>query len=138
MEVGQPGTGAPKGATEALAKAMDQSPLGYTVSLGLPALRKRVAQLYGEWYDVDLNPGRVISTATESLPEPTHLLKDNVARPLASVGSLLIEPRDGALHISPAPGLTLNDAPLTAESRVELGDVIGTPEGNFTAIRLEP
>ena len=30
------------------------------------------------------------------------------------------------------------DAPLTAESRVELGDVIGTPEGSFTAIRLEP
>lgn len=80
----------------------------------------------------------VISTANESQPEPTHLLKDNVARPLASVGSLLIEPRDGALHISPAPGLTLNDAPLTAASRVELGDVIGTPEGNFTAIRLGP
>ncbi|WP_210092487.1 aminotransferase class I/II-fold pyridoxal phosphate-dependent enzyme [Ruegeria sp. HKCCSP346] len=66
MEVGQPGTGAPKGATEALAKAMDQSPLGYTVSLGLPALRKRVAQLYGEWYDVDLNPGRVVITPGSS------------------------------------------------------------------------
>ena len=66
MEVGQPGTGAPKGATDALAKAMDQSPLGYTVSLGLPALRKRVAQLYGEWYDVDLNPGRVVITPGSS------------------------------------------------------------------------
>ncbi|NOC44361.1 MULTISPECIES: pyridoxal phosphate-dependent aminotransferase [unclassified Ruegeria] len=66
MEVGQPGTGAPKGATEALAKAMDQSPLGYTVSLGLPALRKRVAQLYGEWYDVDLNPERVVITPGSS------------------------------------------------------------------------
>ncbi|NOC90975.1 pyridoxal phosphate-dependent aminotransferase [Ruegeria sp. HKCCD6604] len=66
MEVGQPGTGAPKGATEALAKAMDQSPLGYTVSLGLPALRKRVAQLYGEWYHVDLNPGRVVITPGSS------------------------------------------------------------------------
>ncbi|UUV04823.1 pyridoxal phosphate-dependent aminotransferase [Ruegeria sp. YS9] len=66
MEVGQPGTGAPKGATEALARAMDQSPLGYTVSLGLPALRKRIARLYGDWYDVDLNPGRVIITPGSS------------------------------------------------------------------------
>ncbi|WP_299893944.1 aminotransferase class I/II-fold pyridoxal phosphate-dependent enzyme [uncultured Ruegeria sp.] len=66
MEVGQPGTGAPKGATEALAKAMDQSPLGYTVSLGLPALRKRIARLYGDWYDVDLNPERVIITPGSS------------------------------------------------------------------------
>lgn len=38
MEVGQPGTGAPKGAVAALAKAMDQGPLGYTVALG-PAWR---------------------------------------------------------------------------------------------------
>lgn len=66
MEVGQPGTGAPKGATEALAKAMDQSPLGYTVSLGLPALRKRIARLYGDWYDVDLNPERVVITPGSS------------------------------------------------------------------------
>ncbi|WP_170343973.1 pyridoxal phosphate-dependent aminotransferase [Ruegeria atlantica] len=66
MEVGQPGTGAPKGATEALARAMDHSPLGYTVSLGLPALRKRIARLYGDWYDVDLNPGRVIITPGSS------------------------------------------------------------------------
>ena len=34
MEVGQPGTGAPRLATDALARAMDQGPLGYTVALG--------------------------------------------------------------------------------------------------------
>ncbi|MEX0307511.1 MAG: pyridoxal phosphate-dependent aminotransferase [Ruegeria sp.] len=66
MEVGQPGTGAPKGATEALAKAMEQGPLGYTVALGLPALRQRIARLYGEWYDVDLNPERVVITPGSS------------------------------------------------------------------------
>ena len=37
MEVGQPGTGAPKGAAAALAKAMGEGALGYTVALGLPA-----------------------------------------------------------------------------------------------------
>ncbi len=66
MEVGQPGTGAPKGAVEALAKAMEDSPLGYTVSLGIPELRQRIAKLYGQWYDVDLNPERVIVTPGSS------------------------------------------------------------------------
>lgn len=66
MEVGQPGTGAPKGATEALARAMQNDTLGYTVALGLPALRKRIARMYGEWYDVDLNPDRVVITPGSS------------------------------------------------------------------------
>ena len=50
MEVGQPGTAAPKRARETAAKAMEEDALGYTVALGLPALRARIAQLYGEWY----------------------------------------------------------------------------------------
>src|SRR6056297_2678610 len=66
MEVGQPGTGAPRAATEALAGAMRDGPLGYTVALGLPALRARIARLYGEWYDVDLNPERVVITPGSS------------------------------------------------------------------------
>ncbi|SLN36045.1 Aspartate aminotransferase [Falsiruegeria litorea R37] len=66
MEVGQPGTGAPKGAIEALKGALDADPLGYTVALGMPALRRRIAQIYGEWYDVDLNPDRVVITPGSS------------------------------------------------------------------------
>lgn len=66
MEVGQPGTGAPKDATEALARAMADGPLGYTVALGLPSLRARIAQMYGEWYGVDLNPERVVITPGSS------------------------------------------------------------------------
>ena len=66
MEVGQPGTGAPKGATEALAKAMADNALGYTVALGLPALRARIARMYGDWYNVDLNPDRVVITPGSS------------------------------------------------------------------------
>jgi len=66
MEVGQPSTGAPKGATEALARALEHDALGYTVALGLPALRQRIARLYGEWYDVDLNPERVVITPGSS------------------------------------------------------------------------
>ena len=66
MEVGQPGTGAPQAAIRALGEAMENGPLGYTVALGLPALRARIAQLYAEWYDVDLNPERVVVTAGAS------------------------------------------------------------------------
>ncbi|KZY48991.1 aminotransferase class I/II-fold pyridoxal phosphate-dependent enzyme [Sulfitobacter sp. KE29] len=66
MEVGQPGTGAPKGAAQALTKAMSEGALGYTVALGLPALRARIAQMYGEWYNVDLDPARVVITPGSS------------------------------------------------------------------------
>jgi len=65
MEVGQPGTGAPKAAREALAEALD-SPLGYTVALGLPELRDRIAQHYGDWYNVDLDPARIVVTSGAS------------------------------------------------------------------------
>jgi aspartate/methionine/tyrosine aminotransferase len=66
MEVGQPGTPAPLGARAALSAAMEVDAMGYTVALGLPALRARIAELYGEWYDIDLAPGRVIVTPGSS------------------------------------------------------------------------
>jgi aspartate/methionine/tyrosine aminotransferase len=66
MEVGQPGTPAPRGARDALARALEQEALGYTVALGLPALRQRIAGLYRDWYGLDLNPDRVIVTPGSS------------------------------------------------------------------------
>ncbi len=66
MEVGQPGTPAPALARDALTTAMGDNPLGYTVALGLPALRQRIAQLYGDWYGVDLDPARVVVTPGSS------------------------------------------------------------------------
>ena len=66
MEVGQPGTPAPAGARKALAAAMEAGPLGYTVALGLPELRARIARLYAEWYGVNLDPARVVVTSGSS------------------------------------------------------------------------
>jgi aspartate/methionine/tyrosine aminotransferase len=66
MEVGQPGTPAPQGARDALSKAMDANAMGYTVALGLPELRRRIAKLYGQWSDLELNPERVIITPGSS------------------------------------------------------------------------
>jgi len=65
MEVGQPGTGAPAAARAKLAQALSD-PLGYTVALGLPALRDRIARHYGDWYGVDLDPSRVVITSGAS------------------------------------------------------------------------
>lgn len=66
MEVGQPSTPAPALAREAVARALEEDALGYTVALGLPALRRGIAALYGRWYDVDLDPARVVVTAGSS------------------------------------------------------------------------
>ncbi len=66
MEVGQPGTPAPAGARAAAAREMDARPLGYTVALGLPELRARIAKLYGDRHGVDLDPGRIIVTSGSS------------------------------------------------------------------------
>ena len=65
MEVGQPGTGAPQKAKSALSGALD-APLGYTVALGLPELRERIARHYGDWYNVDLDPARIVVTSGAS------------------------------------------------------------------------
>ncbi|KRW93283.1 pyridoxal phosphate-dependent aminotransferase [Paracoccus sp. MKU1] len=65
MEVGQPSTPAPEGARRALAAALDR-PLGYTVALGLPELRRGIAGLYKRWYGLDLDPARVVVTPGSS------------------------------------------------------------------------
>lgn len=66
MEVGQPSTGAPEAALRQLHDAMDEQPLGYTVALGLPELRARIAQLYHDWYGISLDPSRVVVTSGSS------------------------------------------------------------------------
>ncbi len=66
MEVGQPGTPAPKHAKNNLLKELDNNNLGYTVTLGLPELRDRISKLYGEWYNLDLDPNRIVVTTGSS------------------------------------------------------------------------
>jgi aspartate/methionine/tyrosine aminotransferase len=66
MEVGQPGTGAPREALARLRREMEAGALGYTVALGLPELRARIARHYGERHAIDLDPERVVVTAGAS------------------------------------------------------------------------
>lgn len=65
MEVGQPGTGAPEAAKARLVQDM-ADPLGYTVALGLPELKARIAKHYADWYGVTLDPARVVITSGAS------------------------------------------------------------------------
>lgn len=66
MEVGQPGTPAPKAARLAAVRALESSTLGYTMALGDEVLRQRIAQLYREWYGVAVAPERVVVTTGSS------------------------------------------------------------------------
>ena len=66
MEVGQPGTAAPKLAKDFISKEISKNNLGYTVTLGLPSLRDRISKLYGEWYNLKISPDRIIITTGSS------------------------------------------------------------------------
>ncbi len=66
MEVGQPGTPAPAAARAALARAMERGALGYTVALGLPELRARIARLYADWHGIEVDPARIVVTSGSS------------------------------------------------------------------------
>jgi aspartate/methionine/tyrosine aminotransferase len=75
MEVGQPGTGAPRGAVAAAAAALRSgAALGYTEALGLPSLRARIARHYAEWYGLALSPARVAVTVGASGAFPLAFL----------------------------------------------------------------
>jgi aspartate/methionine/tyrosine aminotransferase len=66
MEVGQPGTPAPRAARDALRRALDTEPLGYTLALGTDALRERIARHYAEAYGQAIPASRVIVTSGSS------------------------------------------------------------------------
>jgi aspartate/methionine/tyrosine aminotransferase len=67
MEVGQPGTGAPRGAREAAAAALQSGDaLGYTEAFGRASLRERIAAHYRDWYGIDIAPSRIAVTVGAS------------------------------------------------------------------------
>lgn len=66
MEVGQPGTPAPRAARERAAAALAEDRLGYTEALGLPELRERIALHIRERYGSSVSPERVVVTAGSS------------------------------------------------------------------------
>ena len=66
LEVGQPSTGVSQKAMNVITNSINRYPLGYTVSPGLPELREGVSLLYKQWYNLDVDPSRVIITSGSS------------------------------------------------------------------------
>ena len=66
MEVGQPGTPAPRAARDAAARALETQSLGYTLALGIEPLRERIARHYRERYGIDVSPKRIAVTTGSS------------------------------------------------------------------------
>src|SRR5215475_8927241 len=66
LEIGQPGTPAPRPVLEAAKRALESDPLGYTEALGVPALRRRIAAHYREFYGVAVGEERIVLTTGSS------------------------------------------------------------------------
>ncbi|SFK26268.1 pyridoxal phosphate-dependent aminotransferase [Falsiroseomonas stagni] len=75
MEVGQPGSGAPRGAAEAAIRALQAgNPMGYTEAFGLASLRARIAGHYRDRYGVTVAPSRIAVTVGASGAFPLAFL----------------------------------------------------------------
>ena len=66
LEVGQPGTPAPRAVREAAAAALNSERLGYTLALGIEPLRERIARHYRDMYGVAVPPERIVVTTGSS------------------------------------------------------------------------
>jgi len=62
LQVGQPSTGAPAAALEAIAREGHRQTLGYTGAAGLPALREALARSYAQQHGATVDPERIIVT----------------------------------------------------------------------------
>jgi aspartate/methionine/tyrosine aminotransferase len=75
MEVGQPGTGAPRGAAEAAVKALEAGdPMGYTEAFGRASLRERISAHYAERYGAAVPAERIAVTVGASGAFPLAFL----------------------------------------------------------------
>ncbi len=66
LEVGQPGTPAPRAVREAAQRALDQAQIGYTDALGITPLREAIAAHYRRQYGVAVDPAEAIVTTGSS------------------------------------------------------------------------
>ena len=66
LEVGQPSTPAPRKVLAAAKAALDKELIGYTLALGIPELRARIARHYREFYGADVPAERIVVTTGSS------------------------------------------------------------------------
>ncbi len=149
MEVGQPGTAAPRAAREAVKRALDTDNLGYTLALGMEPLRERIARLYQERHGVHVAPERFVVTSGSSAAFVLSFLA------LFDAGARVALPAPGYpcyRHILTALGavpLSLETGPNTrwmptaaqideAAARHDLAGLLIASPANPTGTMLEP
>ena len=149
MEVGQPGTPAPRAAREAVKQALDTDNLGYTLALGMEPLRERIAKLYQDRHGVSIAPERIVVTCGSSAAFVLSFLA------LFDAGARVALPAPGYpcyRHILTALGavpLTLETGPNTrwmptaaqideAAARNDLAGLLIASPANPTGTMLEP
>ncbi len=66
LEVGQPGTSAPRAALDAARAALEGDRVGYTDAAGLPSLRARISRHYRETAGLEIDPARIAVTTGSS------------------------------------------------------------------------
>jgi aspartate/methionine/tyrosine aminotransferase len=66
LSAGQPSAGAPAAVRAAAAAALESSPLGYTVALGIPELRAAIAGAYRTRHGIDVDADDVVVTTGSS------------------------------------------------------------------------
>jgi aspartate/methionine/tyrosine aminotransferase len=66
MEIGQPAASAPASAIAAARAALAGGPIGYTQSLGIASLRRRIARHYAERHGSEIDPERIVITTGSS------------------------------------------------------------------------
>ena len=63
---GEPATGASDVVRDRAVTLLQSGDLGYTEAMGAPPLRRAIAEHYGRWYGVDVDPSRVAVTTGSS------------------------------------------------------------------------
>lgn len=150
MEVGQPGTPAPRLVREAAAKAIAGGTLGYTDALGHPALRERIAKHYGEAYGIEIPAARIVVTTGSSagfilaflalldagdgiaLPEPGYPCYRQIAK-LLGLEALHL-PARAETHFKPQPE-DLSAALGAATARAALLASPANPTGSMLSAK---
>ncbi len=139
LEVGQPSTGAPKGAIEVAHRLLDEQTLGYTTSRGIPEFAPALAKHIGQQYDLDVDPGRIAITQGASGAFVLALLaafKPGARVAVTAPGYPCYRNMLTALHMEP---VALNvDASTRFQPTVELLEAAGPLDGVIVASPSNP
>jgi len=125
MEIGEPDFATPRPIVEAAQRALSEGQTHYTPALGLPALRKRIADFYAEHHGVEVSPARIIITPGASgalllalgvlLDRDSEVLLADPGYPCNRHFVRFIEGRARAIAVDASTGYQLN-AELLAEN----------------------